>query len=179
MFNKKNEPPNLAHFILKVNLMGLKQWIPNQSKVAGIPEKDWKSFDTKEYEITILPTDPFTFYHKQPNEFSPSIGGMDILNDEAVGCIEWSWNQTHFCVNVSEPRIPVFAAPIDEILHLLKTGRNLATNILGDKEVISLGSDEKFDEIHRSRSTRYALSYSNELVSLIVVCASADDLVNY
>lgn len=179
MFNKKIDLPKLCYFMLKVNLAAIEQWLPNQGKVEPTPEKDWKGFDTKEYKITILPTDPFTFYHNQANEFSPSIGGLDIISNENIGCIEWSWNQSYFCLNVSEPRVSIFAAPIDEMIHLLKTGSNLSKQALGDKEVIKLGSEELFDEIFRSRSTRYSLVYSNELVSLTLVCARPNDLVNY
>jgi len=179
VFNKKIELPNLSYFTLKVNLAAIDLWLSNQGKIEPTPERDWKGFDTKEYQITILPTDPFTFYHNQANEFSPSIGGLDIIKNENIGCIEWSWNQSHFCLNVSEPRVAIFAVPIDEIFHLLKTGSNLSKQALGDKEVIKLGSEEPFDEVYRSRSTRYSLVYSNELVSLTLVCASPDDLVNY
>ncbi len=179
MFNKKKEPPLLSYFILKINLSAIEQWLPNQTKIDPIPDKDWKSTKTKEYEITILPTDPFTFYHKQANEFSPSIGGLDVLKNESIGCVEWAWNQSYFYVNISEPRIPIFSVPIDEILHLLKAGKNLSTKAPRVEEIISLDTDEKFNEIHRNRSSRFALMYSNELVSLTIVCASADDFVNY
>ena len=179
VFNKKAEQPKLSYFTLKVNLAAIEQWLLNQEKIEPIPEKDWKGFNTKEYQITILPTDPFTFYHNQVNVFSPSIGGLDVIRHEVVGCIEWSWNQSHFLVSVSEPRITIFSAPIGEMLHLLKTGSNLSKNALGDKEVIKLGSDELFDDVHRLRVSRYSLVYSNELASLTLICASPDDLVHY
>ena len=179
VFNKKKELPRLSYFTLKVNLAAIEKWIPNRRKIEPTTDKDWKDFNTKEYQITILPTDPFTFYHNQANEFSPSIGGLDIINNEDVGCIEWAWNRSYFYVNVSEPRISIFLIPIDEIFHLLKTGSNLSKQALGDTEVIKLGTDEELSEVYRARSTSYSLRYSNELVSLTVVCASPDDLVNY
>jgi hypothetical protein len=179
VFNKKIELPKLSYFILKVNLAAIQQWLPNQRKIEPTPEKDWKGCDTKEYKITILPTDPFTFYHNQADEFSPSIGGLDIISNEKIGCVEWSWNESYFYLNVSEPRVPIFSVPIDEMFHLLKTGNNLSKQALGDKEFITLGSDELFDEFYRSRSTRYSLAYSNELVSLTLICARSYDLVNY
>jgi len=179
VFNKKIELPKLSYFILKVNLAAIEQWLPNQRKVEPTPKRDWKGFDTKEYKITILPTAPFTFYHNQANEFSPSIGGLDIISNENIGCVEWSWDQSHFYLNVSEPRVSVFSVPIDEMIHLLKTGRNLSKQVLRDEEVIKLGSDKLFDEVCRSRPTRYSLMYSNELVSLTLVCASPNDLVSY
>jgi hypothetical protein len=179
VFNKKVELPKLSYLLLKVNLAAIEQWLPNQRKVTPTSGKNWEGFDTKEYKITILPTDPFTFYHNQANEFSPSIGGLDIISNENIGCVEWSWNQSYFYLSVSEPRVSIFAVPIDEMIHLLKTGSNLSKQVLGDEEVIKLGSGKLFDEVYRSRSTRYSLVYSNELVSLTLVCASPDDLVNY
>ena len=179
MFNKKIGLPKLSYFILKVNLSAIEQWLPRQKKIEPTPEKNWRGVDTKEYQITILPTVPFTFYHNQANEFSPSIGGLDIIGNENIGCVEWSWNQSYFYLSVSEPKVSVFAVPIDEMLHLLKTGSNLSKQVLGDEEVIKLGSDKLFDEIYRSRSARYSLVYSNELVSLTLACASPNDLVSY
>ncbi len=176
---KTTELPLLSYFLLKVNLSAIEQWLPSQVKTNPCPTNDWKNPKTKEYKITILPTDPFTFYHNQANEFSPSIGGLDILNNENIGCIEWAWTQSFFYVNVSEPRVPIFSVPIGEIFHLLKTGKNLSEKALRDKDTISLDIDEKFNEIYRNRSSRFGITYSNELVSLSVVCASADDLVNY
>jgi len=155
--------PRLSYFILKVNLSAIEQWLPSQSKINASPEKDWKDVNIKKYEITILPTDPFTFHHKQVNEFSPSIGGADTIEDKAGGWIEWDWNQSYFYVNVSDPRITIFSVPTDEIRHLLRTGRNLS-NKLEDEEVISLGSEEQFDEVYRTRTFPSALIFSNELV---------------
>ena len=179
MFNKKVEFSRLSYFILKVNLEAIEQWISHQRKIEPTPERNWKGFDTKEYKITILPSAPFTFYHNQANEFSPSIGGLDIISNENIRCVEWSWNQSYFYLNVSEPRVSIFAVPIVEMIHLLKTGNNLSKQVLGDEGVIKLDSGKLFDEVYRSRSTRYSLVYSNELVSLTLVCASPDDLVKY
>lgn len=179
MFNKKKELPLLSYFILKLNLSAIEQWLSNQTKINPTPDHDWQSNETKEYKITILPTDPFTFYHQQADEFSPSIGGIDVLNNENIGCVEWTWNQSYFYLNVSEPRVPIFSIPIDEILHLLKTGKNLSTKVAEDNKIISLDTDEKFSETHLNRLPRFSLKYSNELASLTIVSASADDLVNY
>jgi len=179
VFNKKIDLPKLSYFTLKVNLEAIEQWLCAQRRIEPTSENDWNGFDVKEYQITILPTEPFTFYHKQANELSPSIGGLDIIKNENIGCIEWSWNESYFTLNVSEPRVSIFAAPLDEMFHLLKTGSNFSKQVLGDKEVIKLGSEELFDEVNRSRSTRYSLVYSNELVSLTLVCANPNDLVSY
>jgi hypothetical protein len=179
MFGKKVELPKLSYFILKVNLAAIEQWLSNQRKILPSQEIDWEKFDVKEYKITILPTDPFTFYHNQANEFSPSIGGFDIISNNNISCIEWFWNQSYFCLTVSDPIVQIFAAPIDEMFHLLKTGRNLSGQPFNDKGVIKLGSDELFDELHRSGPISYSLKYSNELVSLTLVRSSPDDRVSY
>lgn len=182
MFNKKRELPKLSYFILRVNLAAIAQWLPNRRKIEPTtPDKNWNRFDTKEYKITIFPTEPFTFYHNMANEFSHSINGLDTIENEHIGCfeIEWSWNQSYFFVTVSYPRVPIFAVPIDEMLHLLKTGKNLSKDTFEDEEVIKLGSEKLFDEIHRSRFTSYSLAYSNELVSLTLVYSNPGEFVNY
>jgi hypothetical protein len=181
LFNKKIDLPKLSYFILKVNLYAIEKWLLNQQKIKPVAEDKWKGFNTKEYKITILPTQPPTFFHNKVNEFSPSIGGLDIIKDGSIGCIEWSWTNSFFGLNVSEPRVSIFAAPIDEIFHLLKTGSNLSKQAGGDKGVIKIGLDEVglFDEVYRVRSPDYSLVYSNELVSFTLVCANANDLVSY
>jgi hypothetical protein len=91
MFNKKIELPKLSYLVLSVNLEATEQWMTNQRKIQPIPKKGWEGFNTKEYKITILPTNPFTFYHSQVNEFQPSIDGLDIISND-IGCI-------HHCIH--------------------------------------------------------------------------------
>ena len=179
MFKNNKELPLLSYFILKVNISAVEKWMTNRQKIRAIPEKSWKGSESKEYQITLLPTDPFTFYHNQANEFSPSIGGIDFIDQETISPIEWDWNKSFFYVNVSDPRITIFAVPIDEIFHLLRTGSNQSKQPLKDEEVISLGEGENFDEIYRNRTFQFSLRYSNELAALDVVRASPGDLVNY
>jgi len=179
VFKKTNKLPLISYFTLKLNVDALKHWLPHQQKIIASSKSDWNSYDIKEYKITILPTNPFTFYHNQVNEFSPSIGGMELIRNDVIKCVEWAWNQSFFYVNVSDPRITVFYIPIDEILHLLQTGQHLSQRLPIDEEVISLDIDRKFTDFHRRRIYKNCLVYSNELVSLSVVCASASDLVPY
>ncbi len=179
VFKNKNEIPLLTYFTIKVNLSETAKWTKTPAVIKPCSESDWRDDEFKEYQITLLPFESFTFYHNQANEFSPSIGGMDIIEDKDIGCIEWAWTKSHFYINVSDPRITIFSAPLDEIFHLMKTGNNLSKKAIDDQSVISLGGEEMFDEILVNKSPNYALRYSNHLASLMVVSASANDLVNY
>lgn len=183
VFNKKAVLPKLSYFLLKVNLAAIEQWLPNQGKIDPIPKKNWESFDIKEYKITLLPSDPFVFYHNNVNEFSSSIGGTHVINNKNFIYIEWFWEGSYFYLSVSEPnsegRVPIFAAPIEEMFNLLKTGNNLSEQFLGDEKIIKLHSEGNHNEVYRSRSGRHSLAYSNSLVSLTLICASSNDLVSY
>ena len=87
LFNRKTEVPLLCTFFIKINLDAVELWLNKQRKVEPIPDTKWEEVNTKEYEIQILPTDPFTFYHKQINTFSPSIGGIQILMNAGIESI--------------------------------------------------------------------------------------------
>lgn len=179
MFNKKIDIPLLSYFILKINLTSANKWIVEPAKISASPESEWKDHNLKEYKITLMPSETFTFFHNQANEFSPSIGGNEILQNEPIGVVEWGWNETHFYVTVSEPRSIILSVPLDEIFHLIKTGNNLSKNGHGEKEIISLGVNEYFNEIYRNRHFRKAITYSNDIASLTVIPASSSDAVLY
>ncbi|MCG8314511.1 MAG: hypothetical protein MI976_14985 [Pseudomonadales bacterium] len=180
MFKKKKEItlPKLAYFTIEVNLEKLRDWVNQPRKIEPQSSWDWRHAEKLTYKITILPTDPFTFYHNAANEFSANVGGLDLVGSP-IDCLEWDWNQSYFYVNACEPRKTIFCISIDEIFYLLRNGRNASQTAGRDKEVISLNENELFDEVLRDRSLSAYVAYSNELASLSVVCASASDLVNY
>ncbi len=181
MFNKKNSKPPLAYFQLSFNMTAMHNWVINKCTIN--PESEWDNSDVKkEYLITMLPQDPFLFYHNEVNDFSPAIGGFEYIEDKKIGSIEWKWDDRYFIVLITDEIIPIFFAPLDEIFFLLKNKKPNSENLLKDMDgmVVDTGYGGNYcTEIYKNIIFTSGIAFSNSLVKLSVIYADATNLVKY
>lgn len=180
MFGKSKEiMPPLTYFHISFNATKMREWLTSRRGIA--PESKWgRDDEVVQYEITMLPHDPFVFYHSKVNAFSSGIGGISSI--DGVGSIEWSWNQSIFYVLISDDRECVFGAPLNDIFYLLKNGRASSDNIRADMDGRGIGItglSEHVNAVFRTNLMSSGLSFSNELVRLAITPVGPDNMVQY
>lgn len=71
MFFKKKQKyvaPKTTNFFLKFNLTAIKEWLKDKKEIQPQDRYQWdKSSHVRQYKITMLPHDPFLFYHEELN----------------------------------------------------------------------------------------------------------------
>lgn len=184
---KGSVKPPVAIFQLEVNLTTIKHWLRNKQLIS--PDSVWdRNSELKKYKITMLPQDPFLFYHHGVNEFSPFIAGIDFIDDE-LESIEWGWGNNVFHVVLTESgpkgeplREIVFYCPLDDVFHLLIHRRAKSDNLRKDYEGTEIALSEKADfchQVHRSIGWGSSLIFTNALVRLNVFVLGNSHVVRY
>jgi len=174
LFKKKPkyEAPITTNFFVSFNLTEIDKWLKNKDEVPPQKKSEWNSIShVEEYKITMLPHDPFLFYHEGLRAFSTTISGGEYFDEYEID-IEWEWQGHERGFVFTANRFIIFLAPIDEVRYLLVTGKFLG-NTLDDEEVIPTIASEVEESYSRSvfrkRSSAFKfLSYSNALASLSV-----------
>ena len=119
MFRKKDKEskPPLTYISLSFNISSMERWLENKQLIP--PITTWDSTDEIiEHSITLLPQDPFLYYHNDKMQFSTDIGGYEYIDNKNVSSLEWGWNRVNFYVAITDRRIPVFYAPLLSLIHI-------------------------------------------------------------
>lgn len=191
MFKKKlRKTPPLTTFFIKLNVDKLSNWMNIRTKIAAVPKSEWGDVYTKEYKITLLPIEEFTFYHHETREFSAAIAGNDATPGQNLGSFEWEWNQRYFIAHVADlneknsefSRVTVFAAPLRNIFDLLRNRENFSQNLRhNDGEVLELPIEDEagYTQQVYKREGHWHLSFSNEIVELSISIMRASHIAFY
>ncbi|HEY5602798.1 MAG TPA: hypothetical protein VIM41_06790 [Gammaproteobacteria bacterium] len=173
--NKTASTPPLTYIWLSFNISAMERWL--ESKHTINPISEWDDSDkTIKHLITLLPQDPFLFYHDDKRQFSPGIGGYEYPDIKVINSIEWRWNQEYFFVSITDETIPVFFAPLSEIFHFLQ---NKSPSSLTDHDIEIQIQDNYCKKVHQYPVFGTGVGFKNELVDISFVCANADNLVQY
>lgn len=176
---KKKKPlqkPNIVYIFLRFNVAGIRQWLETKGEIpAG---KRWDRDEVVTRTIFYFPESDL-HYHKDCNQFSHVLGGVDYLPEE-MGQIEWSLRGGYFVVALEYPKREwIFWCPLDDIGRLIATGDVSAVDPQHPsvydarhpkEEVIELptgphDSPEHCKNLER-RWDNGRLSFANELFSL-------------
>jgi len=185
IFNKsKDSPiPPLAYFNLEFNITAISKWVTDKQAIPA--DQKWNNEDiTKNHLITMLPMDPFLFYHNDVNEYSPAIAGSESITDKELYAIEWQWTDSDFGVTVNEERHIIFLAPLDEIFYLLKNRKPISIYNNASKDmdggVINIEQNEEYcQQVYKKSVFGSGVSFSNSLVKFSLVYATASSVVLY
>jgi len=183
MFSENVETPPLAIFQLEYNFSAISRWVENK-KAEIPPDHKWDTYNDviRGHKITMLPMDPFLFYHNEVNEFSPAIAGGHSTGLNGFYDIEWGWNHTYFYASINEERHIIFLAPLEDIMYLLKHRRpkpmfDSLKKVL-DGGILELGVDDGYcRQIYKQAVS--GLIFSNSLFKLTVACDNANSIVLY
>lgn len=181
--SKSSPIPPLANLNLEFNITAISKWVADKKSIP--PDQKWNNDDvTKNHLITMLPMDPFLFYHNDVNEYSPAIAGSESIADDEVYAIEWQWTHSDFVVTVNNERHIIFLVPLEEILYLLKNRHPIPISDNARKDmdgaVINIDSTEKYcRQIYKEPFFRSGIIFSNSLVKFSVVYTTASNVVLY
>jgi hypothetical protein len=177
VFRKKNNDvkPPVTCIWLSFNITAIEKWL--ESKRTIEPVERWSRDDeVHKHLITLLPQDPFLFYHDDKRTFSPGIGGFEYLDNKKIESLEWKWKRNYFFVLVTNETIPVFFAPLSEIFYLLQ---NRYPSSLSERN-IDIEIDGGFcKQVHQYPIFGSGVGFRNELVDINFSCENANDLVQY
>ncbi|MBB3169965.1 hypothetical protein [Simiduia aestuariiviva] len=179
---RKIQIPKLTYFNLKVDISAIEAWIKNPKEIAVNTNFSNNGHNIKSFTITLLPNEPFLFYHNYLNEFSTTIAGSISIGDDNITTLEWEWDNKHFFVFTREPHQVLFCLPLSEIFPFLNgiMPTSTANGTHGKTEIDILLAKELFSKQLTVSWMRNAfIKYENSLIELTLIRPSSSEKLLY
>lgn len=187
--DKKVTVPQLTYLVIRVNVTEIDEWIDTEGAIEPISYSKWKRDQIiKEFQIQLLPTELFSFFHQNTNTFSSSPNANITIDEESKShyVLYWDWNNEYFRAYIdlgnddgSANYKTIFSVPISEILNLMRTGSIEINNPLGEESIIEISNEIPCSKICVEKSYSSDIKYTNKLFSLWVFVPPASDFQLY
>ena len=187
--DKKVTVPQLTYLIIRVNLTEIDQWIESEGTIEPISYSKWERDQLiKEFQIQLLPTELFSFFHQNTNTFSSSPNANITIDEESRSfyVLYWDWNNEYFRAYIdlgnddgSGNYKTIFSVPINEILNLMRTGNIEINNARGEESIIEISNEIPCSKICVEKSDPSGIKYTNKLFSLWVFVPPVSDFQLY
>jgi hypothetical protein len=84
LFGKKTPKiPRLTCFVIRVNVTELDQWVQKEGTIEPLRFSKWdRDHEVLKFEIQLLPTENFAFFHKNTQNFSASLNASITIHEE-------------------------------------------------------------------------------------------------
>jgi hypothetical protein len=187
--DKKVTVPQLTYLIIRVNVTEIDEWIEDEGTIEPISYSKWKRDQIiKEFQIQLLPTELFSFFHQNTNTFSSSPNANITIDEESRSryVLYWDWNNEYFRAYIdlgnddgSANYKTIFSVPINEILNLMRTGSVQINRALGEESIIEISNEIPCSKIFIEKSNSHDIKYTNRLFSLWVFVPPVSDFQLY
>lgn len=135
----------------------------------------------KEFQIQLLPTELFSFYHQNTNTFSYSPNASIMIDEGSRSpyVLYWEWDKKYFRAYIDKGNgyKTIFAVPINEILNQMMTGS--INNARGEESIIDISNEIPCSKICVEQKWSSVTDYSNKLFSLWVSVPPVSDYQLY
>jgi hypothetical protein len=128
LFKKKlPSKPNIVYIFIRFNVAGIRNWLANKGEIPA--NKRWVNDTEVEVRTIYYFPESDLHYHKNCNQFSHALGGIDDLPGE-IGSVEWFiWNNYFTVVLEDHTRETIFTCPLNHVTSMIATGSTASTGV--------------------------------------------------
>jgi hypothetical protein len=174
-FLKKRKPlyPSFTSFNFSFNLTAIEEWSAKKSIISPAGRSKLGSYDDiRKVEISLLPTMPILYFHRDANRISPLFSGSIAFGEgDGYFVLYWRWENYSFSVVLDDgEQNTIIRIPDNEASYLISNGL-ISGSFFEESKVISLAENYKSDFCSNFTCSNLGgstLTYSNELVEIHV-----------